>query len=120
MATISLLLYSINLICVSISIIFCLNKKIIFINKFRKHNWINISVYEIKYLDVFLSISFFIFIYGLWFFYLLTHIILDLFDYMYAQIFLFSLKLFLTIKTCWKKYLTRDKALIQETRFFLF
>jgi hypothetical protein len=86
MATISLLLYSINLIYVSISIIFCLNKKIIFINKFRKHNWINISVYKIKYLDVHLSVSFFnfIFIFGLWFFYLLTHIIIDLFDYMYV------------------------------------
>ena len=41
-----LLFYSIKLICISISIIVCLNKKIILINKFSKHNWINILVCE--------------------------------------------------------------------------
>ena len=38
-----LLFYLINLICLSISINVCLNKKIILINKFSKHNMVNIS-----------------------------------------------------------------------------
>jgi hypothetical protein len=37
----SLLFYSSNLMCVSISIIIWLNKKIILISKFSKHNWVN-------------------------------------------------------------------------------
>jgi len=53
-----LLFYSINLICVSISIIICLNKKIILINKFNKHNRINIPSFKIKYLDLYLSLDF--------------------------------------------------------------
>jgi len=38
-----LLFYLINLICLSISIIVCLNKKNILIKKFSKHNKVNIS-----------------------------------------------------------------------------
>jgi hypothetical protein len=54
----SLLFYSINLICVSISIIICLNKKIILINKYSKHNQVNISSFKIKYYDLKLSLDF--------------------------------------------------------------
>jgi len=39
------------------SIIVCLNKKIILINKFSKHNWINIPLFEIKYIDLLLSLD---------------------------------------------------------------
>ena len=46
------LFYSINLICVSISIIVYLNDKIILINKFSKYNQINILSFEIKCLDL--------------------------------------------------------------------
>jgi hypothetical protein len=62
----SLLFYSINLISISISIIICLNKKIISINKFNKHNQINISYFKIKYLNLHSSfdiINDFLFIY---------------------------------------------------------
>ena len=62
--------YLINLICVSISIIIWLNKKIILINKFSKHNHVNVPSCEIKYLDLHMSFIFsnFIFSYFLWFF----------------------------------------------------
>ena len=59
-----LLFYSINLICVSISIIICLNKyKIILINKFNKYNWVNILSFEIKYFNLCLSHNFSSFIF---------------------------------------------------------
>ena len=58
-----LLFYSINLICVSISIIICLNKEIILINKFSKHNRVNVSSFEIKYLDLHPSLDFSSFIF---------------------------------------------------------
>jgi hypothetical protein len=51
-----ILFYSINLMCVSIFIIIWLNKKI---NKFSKHNRVNITSCEIKYLDIYLSLDFF-------------------------------------------------------------
>ena len=50
-----LLFYLINLICVIISIIVCLNKKIILTNKFTKHNRVNVPSFEIKYLNLHLS-----------------------------------------------------------------
>jgi len=50
--------YLINLICVSISIIVCLNKKVTLINKFSKHNRINIPSFNIKYLNLHLSLDF--------------------------------------------------------------
>jgi hypothetical protein len=49
---------------VSIFIIIWLNKKIILINKFSKHNWINISSWEIKYFNPNLSLDFFNFIFS--------------------------------------------------------
>ena len=51
------LFYSINLICVSIFIIVCLNKKIILTNKFSKYNRVNISSFKIKYLNLNLHVS---------------------------------------------------------------
>jgi hypothetical protein len=77
-----LLFYSINLICVSISIIIYLNKKTIITNKFSKYNWVNIMACKIKYFDLHLSFNFKLLFMD--FFHLLTHIILVLFDYMYA------------------------------------
>jgi hypothetical protein len=62
-ASFSLLFYSINLICISIFIIICLNKKIILINKFSKHNRVNVPSSEIKYLDLHLSLNFSTFIF---------------------------------------------------------
>jgi hypothetical protein len=62
-----------------------IEKKII--KKISKNNQVNIPSCKIKYLNLHLSLNFssFIFIYCLWlFFHLLTHIIIDLFDYMYA------------------------------------
>jgi hypothetical protein len=53
------LFYSINLICVSISIIVYLNDKIILINKFSKYNQINIMSFEIKCLDLHISFEIF-------------------------------------------------------------
>jgi hypothetical protein len=79
----SLLFYSFNLIYVSIFIIICLNKNIILINKFMKHNWINVSSYKIKYLDLYLFLIIFFFlviVYG--FIYLLTNIVFNLFLYL--------------------------------------
>ena len=52
------LFYLINLICVSISIIFCLNKKDILIKTFSKHYRVYVSSFEIKYFDVYLSLNF--------------------------------------------------------------
>jgi len=54
----SILFYLINLICVSISIIFCLNKKDILIKTFSKHYRVCVSSFEIKYFDVYLSLDF--------------------------------------------------------------
>jgi hypothetical protein len=54
----SILFYLINLICVSISIIFCLNKKDILIKTFSKHYRVYVSSFEIKYFDVYLSLDF--------------------------------------------------------------
>jgi hypothetical protein len=48
----------INLICNSISIIVCLNKKIILIKKFSKYNQVNIIYFKIKYLDLYLCFDF--------------------------------------------------------------
>jgi hypothetical protein len=47
---------------VKISIIVCLNKKIILINKFSKHRRVNIQFFDIKYLDLYLSLNFLSFI----------------------------------------------------------
>jgi hypothetical protein len=102
------LFYSINLTSVSIFIIIWLNEKNILINKFSKHNRVNVSSCEIKYFNLHLSLNLSKFIFELSFFvifHLLTHIILDLFDYMYILIFLFSLKKFLTTKTCQKSFM---------------
>ena len=52
------LFYSINLICVSIFIIVCLNKKIILIKKFSKQNRVNVLSFKIKYLDPHMSLNF--------------------------------------------------------------
>jgi len=67
-----ILFYSINLKCVSFSIIVWLNKKIILINKFHEYNRESILSCKIKYLDLYLSLDFscFIFTYCLWSFYL--------------------------------------------------
>jgi hypothetical protein len=54
----SFLCYLINLMYASISIIVWLNKKIILINKFSKHNRVYVLSYEIKYLNLYLSINF--------------------------------------------------------------
>jgi len=59
----SFLFCSINLICISISIIICLNKKNILIIKFSKHNQINVSSFEIEYLNLLLSLDFLSFIF---------------------------------------------------------
>ena len=48
--------YLINLICASISII-------IFLNKFSKYNRVNVSSFEIKYLDLYPSLDFLSFIF---------------------------------------------------------
>jgi hypothetical protein len=67
-----ILFYSINLKCVSFSIIVWLNKKIILINKFHEYNRESILSCKIKYLDLYLSLDFscFIFTYCLWSFHL--------------------------------------------------
>jgi hypothetical protein len=44
--------YLINYMCVSISTIVWLDKKIHLINKVIEYNWVNIPCYEIKYLDL--------------------------------------------------------------------
>ena len=44
-----------------IFIIVWLNKKIILINKFSKYNQVNVTFYEIKYLDVYPFLDFFFF-----------------------------------------------------------
>ena len=49
--------------CVSIYIIVCLNKNIILTNKVIKHNRVKHPCSEVKYLDLYMSINFFIFIY---------------------------------------------------------
>jgi len=69
------LFYSINLICVSIFIIICLNKKIILTNKFSKYNRVNISSFKIKYLNRHLSLNFssFIFKYHWWLLFIYSH-----------------------------------------------
>jgi hypothetical protein len=59
----SFLFCSINLICISISIIICLNKKNILIIEFSKHNQINVSSFEIEYLNLLLSLDFLSFIF---------------------------------------------------------
>ena len=51
------LFYSFNLMCMSIFII--MNKKIILIKKFSKHNRINIMSCKIKYLDLHIFFNFF-------------------------------------------------------------
>ena len=51
-----LFFYLINLICASISII-------IFLNKFSKYNRVNVSSFEIKYLDLYPSLDFLSFIF---------------------------------------------------------
>ena len=43
-----ILFFSINLICVSISIIVCLNKKNYFNKQISKHNQLNVLSFEIK------------------------------------------------------------------------
>jgi hypothetical protein len=53
----------INLICVFIFIVVWLNKKIILINKSSKYNRVNITFYEIKYLDIYLFFNFFLFLF---------------------------------------------------------
>jgi hypothetical protein len=61
-----LLFYSIILMHMSI-FYYCLIELKKIINKFSKHNWVNVSYFEIKYLDllIFLDFSSFIFIYHL-------------------------------------------------------
>ena len=93
----SCLFYSINLVRAFISIIIWLNKNIILINKFSKHNWINVLSYEIKYLDLYISLYFscFIFNYHLWL--LLTYIVFNVFFITCIhKLFLFSFRIFLT------------------------
>ena len=53
-----------------IFIIVWLNKKIILINKFSKHNRVNVTSYEIKYIDLYLSLNFLFWIIIYDFFYL--------------------------------------------------
>ena len=59
-----LFFYLTNLIYVSIFNIIWLNKKIILIKKFSKHNQINASSYKIKYLNLYLSFDIFNFIFS--------------------------------------------------------
>ena len=58
-----LFFYSINLIYVSISIVVCLNKKVILINKFSKYNQVNVLLFKTKYLDLYTSLDFSSFIF---------------------------------------------------------
>jgi hypothetical protein len=82
--------------CISIFIIVWLNKKLVLINKFSKYNRINISSFKIKYLNLYLFLDFFsllfiVIVYSC-FFYLLTHIILDLFNYIFFHLEFFKYK----------------------------
>ena len=52
------LFYSINFMGIFISIIVSLNKKIILVNKFIKHNQVNVPCYPIKYLDLLQALDF--------------------------------------------------------------
>ena len=97
--------YSINLICVSIFIIVWLNKKIILIKKLNKYNRVNVKSYEIKYFNLHSSLLIFpvfIFSHCLWFFFSLinTHSSQFIWLNYCIYIFLFSLRMFLNIKTC--------------------
>ena len=53
-----ILFVTINIICVSIFSIVCLNKKFILINKFSKNNQVNILFFEIKYFDLYIFLDF--------------------------------------------------------------
>ena len=64
-----------------------LNKKLILINKFSKHNQVNISSCKIKCIDLYLFLIFFLIIVNDFFFCLLIHVILNLFNNMNAWIF---------------------------------
>ena len=58
-----ILFYSVNLTYVFIFIIVQLNKKFILINKFRKHDHVDTSFYEVKYLDdPLMSLNFILFL----------------------------------------------------------
>ena len=108
MIFLSFLFYSINVIYALISIIVFLNKKIILINKFSKHNRINILSFENKYLHLYLSLDFqvlFLSIVNDLFIYLFTHIVLNLFNYMNAYFFLFELRFFKLKKYFEKTYI---------------
>jgi len=75
----SLLFYLINLIYVFIFNIISLNKKLILINKFNKHNWINVLFINTFYFSIL-----FLVIINIFFSCSIPHIILDLFDYIYV------------------------------------
>jgi hypothetical protein len=52
------LFYPINLMCVYIFIIVWLNNMIILINKISKHNCVDVTSCEIKYLNLYVSLDF--------------------------------------------------------------
>jgi hypothetical protein len=58
------LFYSINFICMFISNIILLNKNLIQINRVIEYNHVNDPCCEIKYLDLYMSLVFFKFIFS--------------------------------------------------------
>jgi hypothetical protein len=80
-------------------------KKLILINKLNKHNRINILSCRIKYFDQYMSWFFSVlFLVIVNDFFLLTHMVLDLFYYIYARGFWFILRIFLIYKNLSKKH----------------
>jgi len=78
---------------VFIFIVVWMNKKIILINKFNKHNQVNFLSFKIKYINLYMSLDFFIFIfsYCLWlFFHLFTHNSWFIWLYVCIKIFIFT------------------------------
>jgi hypothetical protein len=111
-----LLFYLINLICLSISIIVCLNKKIILINKFSKHNKVNISFSRLNILIytclLNFQILFLVIINDFLFIYLFTHITINLFNYI-NKIFYLNL-IFLNYRNVLKKYVLNYKNILKK------
>ena len=111
-----LLFYLINLICLSISIIVCLNKKIILINKFSKHNKVNISFLRLNILIytclLNFQILFLVIINEFLFIYLFTHITINLFNYI-NKIFYLNLIL-LNYRNVLKKYVLNYKNILKK------
>jgi hypothetical protein len=111
-----LLFYLINLICLSISINVCLNKKIILINKFSKHNMVNILFSRLNILIytclLNFQILFLVIINDFLFIYLFTHITINLFNYI-NKIFYLNL-IFLNYRNVLKKYVLNYKNILKK------